>query len=133
MTTEKGEIHMTLEELEERLQVLLDGDAITETSHQVTIQVFEELKKRLNCQDIVQAEMLFTHLPMALTRIDEGESVEGPNDDIMEEIRLSPYFEVAEELVAYIEQLWKKELPKEEQDFLYMHFSTIINMNLGGV
>src|SRR5699024_2957816 len=124
MTNEKGEIHMTLEELEERLQVLLDGDAITETSRQVTIQVFEELKKRLNRQDIVQAEMLFTHLPMALTRIDEGESVEGPNDDIVEEIRLSPYFEVAEELVAYIEQLWKQELPKVEQDFLYMHFST---------
>src|SRR5699024_11812001 len=95
---------MTLEELEERLQVLLDGDAITDTSHQITIQVFEELKKRLNRQDIVQAEMLFTHLPMALTRIDEGESVEGPNDDIMEEIRLSPYFEVAEELVAYIDR-----------------------------
>src|SRR5699024_6737457 len=124
---------MTLEELEERLQVLLDGDAITETSHQVTIQVFEELKKRLNRQDIVQAEMLFIHLPMALTRIDEGECVDGPNDDIMKEIRLSPHSEVSEELFAYIEQLWKKELPKEEQDFLYMHFSTIINMNLGGV
>jgi len=124
---------VTLEELEERLQLLLDGKAITTDSHQIAIQAFEELQDKLDQQEIAQAEMLFTHLPMALMRIEEGEDVEGPNQDIMDEIKQSEHFHLSEDIVAYVEKLWNNALPQEEKDFLYMHITNIININSGGI
>lgn len=123
---------MTLKELKERLKLLIDGEAIIERAYQIAIQAFKQLQVQLNKKDIEQADMLFTHLPMALTRIEQGENVEGPNSQVMREVRTSEHFPLAEELVTYIEKIWKNELPQEEKDFLYMHFTNIINLNVGG-
>src|SRR5699024_6690533 len=107
------------------------GKAITTDSHQIAIQAFEELQDKLDQQEIAQAEMLFTHLPMALTRIEEGEDVEGPNQDIMDEIKQSEHFHLTEDIVDYVEKLWNNALPQEEKYFLYMHITNIININSG--
>lgn len=123
---------MNLEEYKLRLQLLLEQDVITSEAHEVGLKAFNKFANELNKTDISQAEMLFTHLPMALTRIENGEEVDAPAPEIMREIEESSYYELAKEHVAFIEDLWKKPLPKGEQEYLYMHYTTVLNSNIQG-
>lgn len=123
---------MNLQDYKERLGILLKQEVITEKSCDVALQAFEELLKILNKTEIDQAEMLFTHLPMALTRISNGGNVEGPAKEIVNEIYHSPHFPIAESQVKGIEENWKDPIPQGEKDYLYMHYSTVLNINVQG-
>lgn len=123
---------MNLYELEERLQLLADQKVISPKAQEVTILSFKKLLQLLEKQDIDQAEMLFTHLPMALTRIENGEKVESPMESIINQVKSSEHFSKAKEQVACMEKLWKKPLPVEEKEFLYMHYTNVINLNTEG-
>jgi len=78
---------MNLYELEERLQLLADQQVITPKAQEITVLSFKRLLQLLEKQNIDQAEMLFTHLPMALTRIEKGEKVESPVESILNEVK----------------------------------------------
>lgn len=123
---------MNLQEYKERLTILLNQEVISEKSSNVALMAFKELLKLLNKTKIEQGEMLFTHLPMALTRISKGETVEGPAKEIVDEIKHSPYFTMAKSQVESIEKYWCDPLPQEEKEYLYMHYSTVININVQG-
>src|SRR5690606_17172879 len=112
--------------------ILREQEIITAKSQEVAEKAFEEMLKALNKTEIIQAEMLFTHLPMALTRISKGEKLEGPSSDVLNEISNSEYFIIAEGQVEKIEGNWGTSLPKEEKDYLYMHYVTVINLNTEG-
>ncbi|MBR3119881.1 PRD domain-containing protein [Oceanobacillus profundus] len=121
---------MNLQAYKERLQLLLEQKVISNTAHEVALQAFTQIMGVVNKTDIDQAEMLFTHLPMALTRIDAGEEVEEPAGEIMREVEQSEHFGLAKEQVAMIEDKWSQPLPQGEKKFLYMHYVTVLNTNL---
>ncbi|MED3655178.1 PRD domain-containing protein [Heyndrickxia sporothermodurans] len=123
---------MNLNEYKERLTILLEQEVITDKSSDVALQAFKELLKILNTTELDQAEMLFTHLPMALTRMSNGENVEGPAKEIVNEIYDSPHFLIAKTQVEWIEENWNHLLPQEEKDYLYMHYSTVLTINVQG-
>lgn len=123
---------MNLEQLKDRLQILVLGNVISKPACEVTVRAFDYLVTELKTEDLQQSEMLFTHLPSAITRIGEGETVEGPSSEIMKEVRNSDYYSTAENHIKNIEQIWGHTLPEEEKAFLSMHYTTIIKANQGG-
>lgn len=123
---------MTIEELKERLQILLEQDVINKKGYDVSATAFEKLTDNLHKQDVEQAEMLFTHLPTALLRIENNEEVESPEQTVMEEVENSRYFSLAKAHVAFIEENWGKPLPDGEREFLQMHYTNVLNVNKGG-
>ncbi|MUV37079.1 hypothetical protein JNUCC1_00885 [Lentibacillus sp. JNUCC-1] len=100
---------MNMEDYRKRLDILIEQSVITKTAYDVAFSAFDELTKILGKSDITQAEMLFTHLPMALTRTNSGEEVEKPNDAIMEEVRASEHFDTAQAQVDFVERKWGKD------------------------
>ena len=78
---------------------------------------FEKLIEFLQIDDVTQAEMLFTHLPTALTRISQGEEVDGPSEEILAEIILSNYYSLAKQQVEYIEGIWEMRYQKRKLIF----------------
>ncbi|MFD2628901.1 PRD domain-containing protein [Oceanobacillus kapialis] len=123
---------MNKEQLKDRLHILALGDVISKPACEVTIKAFDHLLIEFNKEDLEQAEMLFTHLPSAITRISEGGEVEAPAPEIMDEVRNSAYFPTAEKHIKKIEELWGRSLPKEEKAFLSMHYTTVLEVNQGG-
>ncbi|WP_339227004.1 PRD domain-containing protein [Oceanobacillus sp. FSL K6-2867] len=121
---------MNLQAYNERLQLLLDQKVISSAAHEVALQAFKQIMEVVGKTDIEQAEMLFTHLPMALTRIEAGEEAEAPAVEIMREVKQSEHFAIAEEQIAFIENKWMRALPQGEKEFLYMHYVTVLNTNL---
>lgn len=123
---------MNQKQLRERLRILLDQEVITLEASKITKNAFERLTESQNAEEVDQAEMLFTHLPMTLSRIESGETVEAPSAEIMKEIKKSSHFKAAETQVNFIEKEWGKALPQEEKDYLYMHYTNIIQLLKGG-
>ncbi|WP_164217176.1 PRD domain-containing protein [Virgibacillus sp. YIM 98842] len=123
---------MDVKELKRRLDMLLKGDVISQCASKVTETAFRHLLDELKADKIEQAEMLFTHLPTALTRMDKEEDLEGPSEEIMKEVKASSYFTKAVKQIDMIEKEWGKALPSEERDFLAMHYTNVIQLNKGG-
>jgi hypothetical protein len=123
---------MILTELKERLNILLASNVITARAADVAFVAFIHLQSSLKKKDIDQAEMLFTHLPMALSRIEKLETVEAPNPDMLTEVNNSPHAPRARIEIAYVQTLWKQSLPQEELDYLLIHYATILHINEGG-
>lgn len=124
---------MDLHQYTDRLQILLEHNVITRESMDAGLAAFEEMLKLLNKTEIEQGELLFTHLPMALSRIAKGEEVEGPDQEIMEDIKGSHQYPTAKEQVKLIEHRWGSRLPKGEKAYLYMHYTAVLNLNGNGV
>ncbi|MCL6571949.1 MAG: PRD domain-containing protein [Bacillus sp. (in: Bacteria)] len=123
---------MILTELKERLDILLTSDVISTKAADVALEAFIHLQSSLKKKDIDQAEMLFTHLPMALSRIEKNETVEAPHPDMLTEVRNSPHSPQASIEIANVQKLWKQSLPQEELDYLLIHYATILHINEGG-
>lgn len=122
---------MELQELESRLDILLEQGIIIDHAYSVTMTAYKKVLTLLNTERLEQGEMLFTHLPMALTRIGNDETVEGPESGMMEEVENSANYPVAKKLLDFVEHTWGESLPQEEKDFLKLHFTNVLNINEG--
>jgi PRD domain len=123
---------MILTELNERLDILLTSAVITKKAAEVAAGAFIHLQSTLKKNEIDQAEMLFTHLPMALSRIEKEEKVEAPHPDLLTEVKNSPYSAQAGREIDYVQTLWSERLPQEELDYLLIHYATLLQLNEGG-
>lgn len=123
---------MNLQEYNERIKLLLEQNVITEDSYEIGLSAFHQLMDTLNKSDIEQSEMLFTHLPMALTRIDSSEAVETPSEAMMSEVRNSEFFPIAKKQISHVEKMLQKSLPQGEKEYLYMHYVNVLNNNEKG-
>jgi PRD domain len=123
---------MILTELNERLDILLTSAVITKKAAEVAASAFIHLQSTLKKNEIDQAEMLFTHLPMALSRIEKEEKVEAPHPDLLTEVKNSPYSAQAGREIDYVQTLWSERLPQEELDYLLIHYATLLQLNEGG-
>jgi len=123
---------LDIKELQQRLDMLVKGDVISQSASKVAETAFHHLLNELKTDEIVQAEMLFTHLPTALTRMDREEDLDGPGEEVMKEVKASSYFTKAVNQIDMIEKDWGKPLPSEEREFLAMHYTNVIQLNKGG-
>jgi hypothetical protein len=119
-------------ELKERLAILQLSKSITNEAAKVTEKAFDHLIKSLTKDNILQGEMLFTHLPLALTRLTMGEEIAEPSEAILDEAKKTAHLEKVNDEILYIEQQWGKELIFEEKGYLIIHYSLIFQLNLGG-
>jgi hypothetical protein len=123
---------MILIELNERLDILLTSAVITKNAADVAVKAFIHLQSTLQKNKVDNAEMLFTHLPMALSRIEKEEKVEAPHPDLLAEVKNSPYSDQAGREIDYVQSLWTGRLPQEELDYLLIHYATLLQINEGG-
>ncbi|WP_077300621.1 PRD domain-containing protein [Virgibacillus pantothenticus] len=123
---------MNINNLQDRLQILLLGKVISKDTFYLTLRAFQRLLKELRMKHLEQAEMLFTHLPSALERIKEGEELDLPVVEAMDDVKNSPYYLLAKQQVSLLEEEWGGTLPQQEKDFLYIHFINVISLNKGG-
>src|SRR5690625_3759615 len=123
---------MNKEDLAIRLNILLEQDVIQKEAYDVTIEAFEKLIKVSEKNDIKKEKMIFKQLPTALNRIAKGEGVEGPNEDMLQEVMEHEYYPLAKQQVDELKRSWQKDLPKSEYDYLLLHYTNVISMNKGG-
>lgn len=123
---------MDFSELKERLDILLTSDVITQKAADLTALAFVHLRAHLEKDEIDQAEMLFTHLPAALSRLEKGENVEAPLPALLEEVKESPFYPLAKKEIDYVQTEWKQPLPEEEIDYLLIHYTNVLQINKGG-
>ncbi|MGA5689361.1 PRD domain-containing protein [Cytobacillus pseudoceanisediminis] len=123
---------MDLNQLKERMDILLASSVVSTKAADISTLAFMHLQSHLKKDDIDGAEMLFTHLPTALTRIEKGEQVEAPHPALLDEVKQSLEASVAIKEIDYVQQLWKNQLPQEEIDFLVIHYTNVLQINKGG-
>ncbi|WLR55383.1 PRD domain-containing protein [Mesobacillus subterraneus] len=123
---------MNTNELKERLKILAENNVISYRSSDLARQAFTQLQQVLHIEDIQASEMLFTHLPSAITRIERGEEIGAPMPEILAEIKTSKYYQDAMQQTKFIEKLHGYKLPQEEWDYLLIHYTNVFQQNEGG-
>ncbi|URM33346.1 PRD domain-containing protein [Cytobacillus firmus] len=124
---------MDINQLKERMDIFVSSSVVSTKAADITTLAFMNLQSHLKKDAIDRAEMLFTHLPTALTRIEKGEQVEAPHPALLEEVKQSPEASTALKEIDFIQQQWKNQLPQEEIDFLLIHYTNVLQINKGGI
>ncbi|SDI75091.1 PRD domain-containing protein [Natribacillus halophilus] len=115
-------------QVQERLQILLEGDVITSKASEMAAEAADRMGDQA---PQAQLDMLITHLATALTRMERGEELEPPPEVLFNEVAQSPYLSNAKEEISWLEDRLGKTLPEEEQKFLQIHYVSIFQ-ELGG-
>ena len=123
---------MNTADLKERLTILAENNVISFRSADLAAKAFEQLQQVLHKEEIDSSEMLFTHLPTAITRIERGEDIGAPMPEILTEIKASKFYPEVVQQVEFIESLHGFKLPKEEWDYLLIHYTNVFQQNEGG-
>jgi PRD domain len=110
--------------LQTRLQILRSADSITDQAETICKKT---INKFVTPENENKYTMLITHLAMAVTRMERSEELYPPPEEIMNEIYSSSCIEEADLRVKWIEREMGSSLPKEERDFLLMHFVTVLS------
>ncbi|MFB1050700.1 PRD domain-containing protein [Paraliobacillus sp. JSM ZJ581] len=120
---------MKKKEVNGKLDILLETQTITSQAYQVTNQTFDFMKNSFQCETIKHSEMFWVHMAMALTRIENGETVEGPSNAILQEVYQTPHRKEIEKVISYVSAAINEELPKEERGFFYLHLHGVVENN----
>jgi transcriptional regulatory protein LevR len=113
-----------MQALETRLQILRSADSITDQAETICKKT---INKFVTQENENKYTMLITHLAMAVTRMERSEELYPPPEEIMNEIYSSSCIEEADLRVKWIEREMGSSLPKEEREFLLMHFVTVLS------
>lgn len=116
-------------QVKEKLTILLTSSVITQKAFHVTLNTFDYLSKKFKKEVIDNSEMFWTHMSMALTRMERGECEDGPSNTIMNEVNETPYKEDIEEIINHINSLVGQELPEGERVYFYLHLHRVIESN----
>lgn len=120
---------MDKKQVSEKLTILLSSNVISENSYAVTLKTFDFLSKKYNKKTLEDSDMFWTHMCMALTRIERGDSIEGPPENILGELNQTPYKAVIEEVINYVNSQITEELPQEESSYFFLHLHRVIDSN----
>jgi hypothetical protein len=113
-----------MQALQTRLQILRSADSITDQAETICKKT---INKFVTPENENKYTMLITHLAMAVTRMERSEELYPPPEEIMNEIYSSSCIEEADLRVKWIEREMGSSLPKEERDFLLMHFVSVLS------
>lgn len=122
-------LELNKSEMNIKLDILKENMVITEIAYEITNSTFDLLVDKYGKHELSDSDMFWTHMSMALTRIEKGEPVEGPPEAIVQEIRQSPHKNEIEEVILFINSKFGQEIPNEEQDYLFMHLHRVIDNN----
>ena len=115
--------------MNDKLIVLKENQIISEKAYEITNLAFEFLSEKLKSKYLAESDMFWTHMSMALTRIENGEPVEGPSELIVNEIKKSPFRNEIEEIISFVDLKFGIAIPQEEKDFLYLHLHRVLENN----
>lgn len=109
----------------ERIEILRNGEVISEDVKQMVLAAADWLSKRQVNVDSDSCQMFITHLAMCLDRNDRGENVSALPKSMMDEVRSSEGYGLACEFVGYMENLLNKKLPESEKGYILLHVSNL--------
>ncbi|MGG4324511.1 PRD domain-containing protein [Bacillus sonorensis] len=120
---------MNRRQVEENLEILTAGHAVTKNVVSATLNTFDFLAGKLKKQVIEDSDMFWTHMSMALARLERGECEDEPPNDIINEVYETPYQNMIEEVIDYIDSQAVQELPEGERAYFYLHLHRVIECN----
>ncbi|GGE20004.1 hypothetical protein GCM10011571_22440 [Marinithermofilum abyssi] len=118
---------MRLPDLHHRLDCLAEAGIITPAAAEVTKSALDRVRSR-SSQPLrgLPVRYWVTHLARALTRVSEGaERTVPPAEELMKEVRASPYYNQALEEIYWLKRMWPKRLPEGEIQYLSIHYVTV--------
>jgi len=117
------------DELNQRMEILFQGEIISKPVYQNMVKVIHELADyQLN----YEKEVTFvTHLAMALARIESGDIEEKMAIEIIDQIKASPYYYEAFKILTILKEVIELEIPDSEEDYLLIHLSNMLNQESG--
>ncbi|MEK6456136.1 PRD domain-containing protein [Caldifermentibacillus hisashii] len=120
---------MNKNEVKDKLSILYSGNVISKNALNVTLKTYDYLSNYLNKGVINDSEMFWTHMSMALTRIERGEDEDGPSNDIVNEVEKTPYKKDIEEIIDFINSEISGKLPSGELLYFYLHLHRVFETN----
>lgn len=110
----------------ERIYMLHKNGVVGEKSTDLSLKSIEWLSARGIDMDCEQAQMFITHFVMALERMFRGEKVELLSDGIIDEIRTSAGYGLAQEFLNFVERENKINLPESEKGYIFLHLCSLV-------
>ena len=108
-------------ELDTRLTILKESGQIDEEIYKKMLEVISMFHKKWNIElKEDNGSMLITHLCIALQRVKNNCPAEKAEDDVYEEVKLSPYFEISTKVLSDIQKEVDMDIPESEKSFLMM-------------
>lgn len=113
-------------ELDTRLTILKDSGQIDEEIYKKMLKVISMFHKKWNIElKEDNGSMLITHLCIALQRVKNNCPAEKAEDDVYEEVKLSPYFKISTKALSDIQKEVDMDIPESEKSFLMMHLCVL--------
>ena len=113
---------------DERLEILRSGNVISSGVEDRVKKAISRLKDRW--QLILTEEnggRMVTHLAMALMRIERGEEISSPENDILEEFRELDIYKASVEIVNDLIAWAPMDLPKAEKDYMIVNICLLLD------
>jgi hypothetical protein len=127
---EKWENEMVFDK---RLGILRGGNVISAGVENQVRTVISRLEDRWR---IILTEetggRIVTHLAMALMRIERGEDIAAPEDDVLEEFRNLEVFEASSEITDDLISFTPMNLPKAERDYMIVNICLLLEKKNDG-
>lgn len=115
--------------MNKKLNILLENGVITEDAFNITNKTFDFISDQYEKESLEGSEMFWTHMCMALTRIERGETLEKPSEMIMQEINQTPFKTDIDKIITFVNAHLATGLPEEEVDFFYLHLHGLVEKN----
>ena len=113
---------------DERLGILRSGNVISSEAEDKVKKVVYRLKERWKLALTEEnGGRMVTHLAMALMRIDRGEEISSPADDILEEFRELDIYEASVEIVDDLIAWAPMNLPRAEKDYMIVNICLLLD------
>ncbi|MDA1477122.1 PRD domain-containing protein [Bacillus changyiensis] len=116
-------------QLEDKLVILLGSGVVTKDAFHLSLNTFDFISKKLEKEVIENSDMFWTHMSLALTRVERGEYEDGPSNPIMIEVGETPYQKDIEDIITYINSQLDQDLPEGEQAYFYLHLHRVLEFN----
>jgi len=112
----------------ERLGILRKGNVISSEVEDRVQKVIARLEEHWELPLTEESGgRMVTHLAMALMRIDRGENIQAPENDVLEEFKELGVFdksvEIVNDLIAWIPM----DLPKAEKDYMIVNICLLLD------
>ena len=113
---------------DERLGILRKGNVISPTAEDLVRRVISRLEE--NWHLILTEEnggRMVTHLAMALMRIERGEDITAPEEDVLEEFSQLDIFEKSVKITDDLMAWTPMDLPKAEKDYMIVNICLLLD------
>ena len=113
---------------DERLEILRAGNVISCKVEQMVRKVISRLEEHWQIRlSEEKGGRMVTHLAMALMRIELGEKIKAPENDVLKEFRDLDVFNQSKNIVNDLIAFTPMDLPEAEQDFMVVNICLVLD------